>query len=77
MYAEGLSDSRWRQVWVADRGQIHKPDPVGKSLAQIGGQSQPGLANAAGAGQSQQAHLAGEELLPGYRHFLGAPNERR
>ncbi len=70
--ADGVGDGHGEQAGVAQRRELHPPDPVGPGLFGVAGgpQGEPGLADAAHPGEggqpagAQQAVQGGEFVLP-------------
>ena len=75
--AEGLADGRQDEAGVLDGGQRDKADAVAEVVAQgrCHLQGQAGLADAAGAGEGEQADLLAQQLLPDGGDRLGAADQ--
>jgi hypothetical protein len=76
--AQRLGDSREDQGGIGDGGKRHEPDPVGVIASDLrrDPQGQPRLADAAGAGQGDQANVVLAQQGADRRRLPLSPDER-
>lgn len=78
MHAECLRDRREHEVRIDDRGEWNETDPVREVVSQLSShlQGEPSLANAARAGQRQEADVRPAQQRNHRRRFARSPHER-